>query len=642
MAAPTNTDCVAAGVYATNILENKLATRFKLTAGFQQFSFVDQYIAWPEEDALRIFDETKLEKKYAPKFSEAECNSVSCVGTQYNATPCLPGQGEQRWRTDDPEPQFFVSCTPSCFEINKAWSLADPKPTMVELVWRNGKCTVVNSALAQFAKWPQLRGENHVDGVTNVPPNKWNAEAGTMEISKEYCTWFGTEYDSTIKDCYTPKWEQILARFLFGNTLTRLMAHSADLTGRKQTYQILLDKLKGSVGRMLAVETIRTTITAQPPLDFVPPLATPLTEESFWDKWLNGDYGFFINIITDIGFDVIITDNIISLIRRQLTYMLSQVSSEAMLAILKGVGGLRMIDSLLTSVLIKRTVLDTSLKAVGFFAKQLLKLSLMLTNVVDYALIVIAIASLILDLIDPFSLNKQLYKEQFDYYARYFTQVFGATYGSASPEFTPLHMVSLSVMAVEGDEETSDDPEPLDDEMFALMLNSMAAYLRQLPTNSWGQNIDWDNDIPSTDLGPPDMNVFTKNKYLYTPAWEETFNQRNDRFVQSHLKLKLAFLGLQFATAGSIVLLKIIGGAWTMILTMTMLVLYFVAGLLVATDKGSVYNTFSVDISKIDYEMVDLVSTSLDSAIPNGLKYQSTDIHGVLKALKWMAERRNV
>jgi hypothetical protein len=193
----------------------------------------------------------------------------------------------------------------------------------------------------------------------------------------------------------------------------------------------------------------------------------------------------------------------------------------------------------------------------------MLRIAAVVLKVLEYVLVIIAIASIILDLIDVFNLNKQLFQESCDIYTEQFDQLFRAAFESFDPMLTPASLIYLSRLSPEDSDEVANTKSETDDEL-ALTLQYTAEYLLSLEYNSLGQVISWEDAEPS-ELTPPIADVIDKQTSV-SQETIATLNARNKSYVSKSSVTIIptlligfaALLGLFSQTAALVVLILVL------------------------------------------------------------------------------------
>lgn len=541
MAAPTTKDLLDAATYATNILNDYLLSKYPEYNNYYTRTEVD----WSTDELPSLQDTTKIRKKILLEFTEYGCTNTSCLGFQYDGTNCLPDTPQQTWRSiDRSNPQTYTSCQPACYKFNKNYDPEDPSPTLPSTIFREGQCHIRNPYTEMFAKAPSRRSDVQIDGTTNVPLFLMTPE-NEMRVTEEYCKYFATNYNG--QDCYRTPGERFLSRFLFGNTLTAIICHGGDIFGRLGSYTQLIDS------RILQVSS-QQRILAKATRE------GDDEETSFWEKYPT--VTFILQFLEDIGFDLI-TDKMLETLRYVIKATIKELATDFVFARLANMISLRFVDSVVSSTIIRRGVLDMALSSVKSVAVSMLRVASVVLKVLEYVLVIVAIASIILDIIDVFNLNRQLFQESCDVYTRQFDQLFRAAFESFDPLLTPASLIYLSRMSADDADDVANTKSETDDEL-ALTLEYTAEYLLSLKYNSLGQIISWEDPEPSQ-LTPPIADVIDRQTNV-TKETIEALNERNRSYVkQSSLTLVptlligfAAFIGLLSQTAGLVVLILVL------------------------------------------------------------------------------------
>ena len=102
-------------------------------------------------------------------------------------------------------------------------------PKKPYLEWRpgengkDGKCVFGNSGLRTWCEFPKTRSDKSENGITNVPPFRYDTNLGTCHITKDYCKWMGVDYRTSGEysgDCKISP-GQYIGEMMFGKTFFR-------------------------------------------------------------------------------------------------------------------------------------------------------------------------------------------------------------------------------------------------------------------------------------------------------------------------------------------------------------------------------------------------------------------------------------
>lgn len=228
MAVPTPIDFINATFYATDSLKKKLCnspTTKKKYPGTQWVSKNPPPYSCPPG--------LTCDHGNCKIVTEEECN-------KHSQLPWGPGGV----KLDGPSCKKDDDCKNSSFEaICSSKKKCIPKNPYLE--WHPssatgpaGICQFGNFALRKWCEYPSTRRTSSENGVTNVPPFKYNAETGNCEITKDYCDWMEVSYkidDKNRPTCYT-KTGQKIGEFIMGKTIFRSLKRVTEDKDVKEGY----------------------------------------------------------------------------------------------------------------------------------------------------------------------------------------------------------------------------------------------------------------------------------------------------------------------------------------------------------------------------------------------------------------------
>lgn len=523
----TNTDLLDAATYAANILDRYVIEKFIATYPAQSSSINITTSPWTDNDLPSIVNSSldQIRDKNTIEFTQTGCDLINCLPIQYTGDTCLPNTPEQRWESIDPTPQQYTSCQSACYGINQKYDQADPFPTMVPTVWRDNQCRIRNIYSIIYALAPSRRSDNYIGGTTNTPLFNLGDQDKIL-ITEEYCTFFGTRFRDG--DCYRPLGERILEILLFGRTLSALILHAKDITyGRLDYYT-----------RLISLSKLNTRLYINGPL------VSTVDSNSFWSSFFSVEN--IVSILAALGFDYItekVLDGFVNIIKNTI----KTLSDAAIFRLLVNGRGVALLRATIEGTIIRRGVVDLALASTRSIAINLLKMAITALRFLDFVLIVVGVASFILDIIDPFDLNKQLFQKQCDLFTAQFDLIFRSTFQSLYPTISPVSVLYMSRLKPDEDDDTSESKVETDDE-FVESFTYISDYLLSLKRNSLGQVLDWTQDEPSTNIQPPIPDQIDRELILPMEKLELR-NSRNRIYVQRNLLTSLPIISLLISTS---------------------------------------------------------------------------------------------
>lgn len=535
----TNTDLLDAANYAANILDRYVIEKFIKSYPAQSSNITITTAQWTPDDLPSIVNSSvdQIRDKNTIEFTQTGCDLINCLPIQYTGDTCLPDTAEQTWESIDPVPQQYTSCQSACYGINKKYDQSDPYPTMVPTVWKENQCRIRNIYSITYALAPSRRSDNYIGGTTNTPLFSLGDEDKIL-ITQQYCTFFGTQFRDG--DCYRPLGERILEILLFGRTLSALILHAKDITyGRLDYYTqlISISKLKTTLyNSNNQVYTSSSSNTTS--LSNTPNIST-VESNSFWSAFFSVEN--ILEILASLGFDYItekILDGFVNIIKKTI----KTLSDEAIFRLLLNGRGVALLRATLEGTIIRRGVVDLALSSTRSIAINLLKMATSVIRFIDFVLIVVGVASFILDIIDPFDLNRQLFQKQCDLFTAQFDLIFRSTFQSLYPTLSPVSVLYMSRLKPDEDDDTSESKVETDDE-FVESFTYISDYLLSLKRNSLGQILDWTQDEPSTNIQPPIPDQIDRELILPMEKLELR-NSRNRIYVQKNLVTSLPIISL--------------------------------------------------------------------------------------------------
>lgn len=553
---PSNKDLLSAAIYASNKM-----VRLGWDEGPPQLRVVTIVgdAEWKEDDdGLIVEDDAhrkRLTLKFTTKFRDStSCEKLSCFPYTYTGKVCKPEDREHKWRTITG--QEFVSCQDSCYNISLTWNATDPdiSPTMSELTYFEGKCYIVDSAAKIYALFPQMRSEEPTPGITNVPMWHYISDPSVdpsdiVRITSEYCSWFGMNFEHD--DCHLSFGDKI-GENLLGTTFWRYIVKYSHLAIRNKKYVFLSDGYEGAlktvIGRRIDRQVRATAVDILPQysdritnrknsrqllnndsvyVSLLQPTSTDARIETFDDDDNNKDDhsnsildgilggGFLEDLIGGVLVDQAFEGSIalVVAVTKRLIARLGYSSSVTLATLLK-MGGKQIITSTLKSVVLRQSIRVAGTQLAKLVAASVLRSLTMMCNVITWALTIVSIAGLILDIIDVGNFSMQL-NQSFvrqitetmyrNYRTTYGTGPFVAGQETHLMEITPetiFHMSKMKPPQDPSDDIASalDADENVHDEEFARELEYTMEYLVSRRVNSYGQKLDWDADPPDKSL----------------------------------------------------------------------------------------------------------------------------------------------
>lgn len=86
---------------------------------------------------------------------------------------------------------------------------------------QNSICTYGNTALKKWCEVPSSRNDHSVNGQTNVPAFKYDAEKSQCYMTPDYCKWMGVDYQETPPDCTRSGGQAFAEDWFLGKTIFR-------------------------------------------------------------------------------------------------------------------------------------------------------------------------------------------------------------------------------------------------------------------------------------------------------------------------------------------------------------------------------------------------------------------------------------
>lgn len=544
MFVPTAVDEANAAKYYAGIVRK----RRLVDANTLKLPMITHTRAITNDDLPGIYDASKLEQVVDVEWG-GSCAPLDCFPFDINGDVCKPTSAHQTWMSVDGS--RYSGCQPSCYNMFK-YDTDDPKPSgfpLRSIVDANGKysCVLRNVSKALWFGLPVMRADGTVDGLTNVPPMIVGDDE-SVKISKQYCDWFGLSWDGDASTCFRPWYQLVLEDYLIGKTLYRI--GTVDRTSGSmppQTYiQLIESDEYHRVYQHLASIWARHDPSFTPykntryMFSRRPPTFKPITfsreaiirksldentDFDFEDVWESIGDNIVLGILRDVLLDVG-TDKLLQLVKNfvqklaKILETLVQSGVEQLFAI----GG----KTLLTSA-IRSSVGGFLLRSVGSFAVRGIELlaTTFATAVAtfDVLQLTLGIGGLLLDLLDPLSLNSYLDDSTIDNVIDSFDNSYLDNFRTQQLTIKPEDLLSMA------DESTEED-------IFLDSLRAMGEYYTQLEYNSIGQKLDWSTD---SDPGTPHKQERTPkiNEILYsTTLWDaETYNQRQRDFIDEYSDL---------------------------------------------------------------------------------------------------------
>lgn len=519
MGSVTNLDLRDSAVYTTNRLNRFITERSNINPNL----IIIEETEWSKQDLPSLQDTSKLELKTTINFTKLGCESVHCIGYQYDGSTCLPDTPQQTWTSiDEQEPREYTSCQQVCYSINKSWDKEDPSPTLLPTKFKNGKCLIDNIFSQSYAIAPTRRSDEHIKGTTDVPLFVRNDD-GKVQITEQYCSYFGRDFKDG--DCYVKPGQAFLERYIFGRTLTALMFHKGDLSGRLDSYTKLVD-----TRLYLRSKVYQTSLTKK----------DSRLGDDFWSDYANVE--LILDMLKDLGFDFV-TDKILDGIRYGIKQLIKRIAEEEIFSNMIRLGSKKLIGAVVTGTIIRRTIIDMTLTSAKSIAIQALKMLSMAASIIDIVFTIVTIVSIILDLISIYNLNRQLYQESCDIYTEQFEALFRSAFESFEPTLTPASIIYMTRIPADETDETVNDTSESDEELIE-SLKQTANYLNSLTVNSLGQVIDWDNSVPGETISPPIADVIDQQNQATINSLLQQ-NERNRQYLSKYSFVLLPTLALE-------------------------------------------------------------------------------------------------
>lgn len=534
---PTMLDLANAAKYATYERRNALFT--KNTLGLAMNISKRDYT---KEDLNGVYDKDALGQILDAEWGE-DCGKYNCSPFDVNGNLCMPWMNPQTWKTIDDV--VHSGCQKSCYELLGAYDKDNPAPTAYPIRGDGTKCYLRDVAKETWAITPQIRAKSATNGLTNVPPFNVNDKTGAVSVPLSYCKWFGLSWDEETNECYRPWYQAVVEDYLIGSTMYRAFTiERGDPVGNNgfntlinsEEYHLLYQRLANVVKKVKPdfVPYKRTQLL----FDNIPIYNSTNNSRSLSVRQDDGNFDFDSvwdelnnNIILALLRDVLIdlgTEKLLSMISKIMTSFAQWLESAVPRVIeeLLAVGG----KVLLTSTL-RATLASSTLKVLGNIiiksATWLAETFATIASGIGIVQLVVGLAGLVLDLIDPLDLNSYLDSDSIDDVMKAFELQYLTTYHTSSVEILPVDLLALH------DQNISNN-----DDIYLNALIASSTYLKQLEYNSIGQRLDWNADKPTGQVEPP-KRTQTVNQALLTVLPEDVENYNRDyvEFIKTEQKM---------------------------------------------------------------------------------------------------------
>lgn len=511
MTSVTNTDLLYCAKYTTNVLNNFIIT----TENFDTSLYQTKIEEWKIEDLPNLQHPENLLPKYIHNLTNNGCSTVFCRSFKYNGDPCLPTDELQKWETIENEPRYYESCQSACYNINKSWDKENPAATMFSTKYEASteRCLLRNLFADQYALAPANRSDDFVKGVTNVPTFNFKNE-DEMLVTKKYCEWFGASYENN--DCVRPT--HYFREMLFGKSLSFLIFRRGSYSSRIPYYTRVTTLNKIAKKNLVLLQTPNQPI-----------LVKDVKSDGFWDDYTNIET--ILNILRDMGFDVL-TDSIIDVIRYGIKQLLKRIATDVIFNNLVKLGTTKLIGAVISSTIIRRTIVDMALTSIKSIAYQAVRILGLVVDIIDIVFTIVTIASIILDILDIFGLNKLLFQSNLDEISKQFDVLLRQAFETNEPEITPAVLIQMTRLSPTDPSESINDTTETDNELI-FSLEQAALYLKNLDVNSLGQRVDWNEGQAGTELSRPIADIIDSRNNI-TLGELNSFNEANKIYMKRY------------------------------------------------------------------------------------------------------------
>lgn len=224
-------------------------------------------------------------------------------------------------------------------------------------------------------------------------------------------------------------------------------------------------------------------------------------EDTFVESLTSGQ--FFVDAAAALGADIALEVSLSQLRKAALRVVdqLSGSTGQLITSNLKTLGGRRLIATIVQTLVMKNVgkfaVASSVARAVAIGLSRAIALG---STVVGWVVLLVGLVGFLLDIFDPANLGKQFTQEYLDKMIRTFVAEYRQTYGldpGKLAELTPEALYDLNNLKTPGVVgmtvvEPEDDSAP---EVTVIEMKAMSAFLLSLNTNSYGQTLDWENDL---------------------------------------------------------------------------------------------------------------------------------------------------
>lgn len=183
---------------------------YNTLVSLQKESFFER-VEWNEEiygKIPKLFTE-QYPKDFKLKSPKEFCQSISACCFQLGDHTCDKNSDTLSCSSrflHDP----IIRCQNNCFK----------EKVPLDTFWNEakGKCYLTNTTLKYFCLHPRSTDKKS-------PPLKWNSIENSCSVSKEYCEFYGENFDESAAQCGNNSVVNFFENYLFGKTITRTATH---------------------------------------------------------------------------------------------------------------------------------------------------------------------------------------------------------------------------------------------------------------------------------------------------------------------------------------------------------------------------------------------------------------------------------